>query len=521
MLIYITLVKLLPTEWNGDNSKFWILIAVLLYAAHPIHTEVVANIKGRDEIMSMMGSMGALFFALKYTNTKKVGSLVLTGLSLFLGLMSKENAITFLAIIPLSIFMFRDVKIKKLFPAISILLGSAVIFLIIRSQILGWDFGGTPKELMNNPFLKIVDNQYVAFSFGEKYATILYTLGWYLKLLIFPHPLTHDYYPRHVEMMSFSDPLVLVSLIIHIVAVVFAIKWWRTKRILSYSILFYLITLSIVSNIIFPIGTNMSERFLFMPSLGFTLFFVFGAKWLTKNYSNKILTYIFGFIIVLFSFKTFTRNTVWKDDFTLFTTDVKTSKNSAKVLNAAGGALVNESYKVKDKAVKAKYLDDAIKYLMRALEIHPNYKNAVLILGNAYYNKKDYKNAINAYDHALKLDPTYESAEKNLAITLRDAARVEGEQNNDLQKAQSYLRRSISLFDQDPESYRLLGITFGIMGNHERAIENFKKVVELDPDNAGGYVILGKAYQNYGNSELAKINFQKAVQIDPKALENN
>lgn len=55
-----------------------------------------------------------------------------------------------------------------------------------------------------------------------------------------------------------------------------------------------------------------------------------------------------GLISLAFAVKTFTRNQVWVNDFTLFTTDVKTSKNSAKVLNAAGGALQTEVPKEKD-----------------------------------------------------------------------------------------------------------------------------------------------------------------------------
>ena len=57
---------------------------------------------------------------------------------------------------------------------------------------------------MNNPFLKIEGNQWVPFSGAEKMATIFYTLGYYIKLLLVPHPLTHDYYPRHIDIMNWG-----------------------------------------------------------------------------------------------------------------------------------------------------------------------------------------------------------------------------------------------------------------------------------------------------------------------------
>ena len=85
----------------------------------------------------------------------------------------------------------------------------------------------------------------------------------------------------------------------------------------------------------------------------------------------------------------------------------------------------------------------------------------------------------------------------------------------------SYLERSIQLVDTDPDTYRLLGITHGMAGEHPEAIKYFTKVAEMLPNNAGAYVNLGKAYQYYGDDEQARINFQKAVELDPKALENN
>jgi hypothetical protein len=56
---------------DSERKRYWVLIAALIYAAHPIHTEAVANIKGRDEIMSMLGSVFALYFTLKFIDFKQ------------------------------------------------------------------------------------------------------------------------------------------------------------------------------------------------------------------------------------------------------------------------------------------------------------------------------------------------------------------------------------------------------------------------------------------------------------------
>lgn len=518
MLIYNLLVlMLLPNMKEQKGFYLFVLFASLLFAAHPLHTEVVANIKGRDEIMSMMGAVLALYYSLKYIDGKRRLNVLWAALAFFLGLMAKETTITYLAVIPLAVYFFRSVTLSKvLFPMVGVA-ASAVLFLIIRFSVLGMDFGGAPMELMNNPYLKIDGNSYVPFSFGEKAATIIYTLGKYIQLLIFPHPLTHDYYPRHVEIMSFGNWQVILSVLTYLGMLVVAFKGLKSKNLISFCILYFLITLSIVSNIVFPIGTNMSERFMFMPSLGFVVL----VAYLVSKYlkSHKVLIGVVGVVIFLYSFKTFARNFVWKDDFTLFTTDVKTSYNSAKVLNAAGGALLTESAKPENASKKDEMLNEAIPYLKKALTIHPNYKNAALLLGNANFYKGDFEGAIKAYERTLQISPEYQDAIKNLAIAYRDAGRQAGEVERDLDKAKKYLKRSVQLMDNDADAFRLLGIVHGMDGEHQKAIKYFTKVTKMQPEAAVGYVNLGKAHQYNGDDETSRIMFQKALKIDPKALD--
>jgi tetratricopeptide (TPR) repeat protein len=521
MLIYkLIVLMMLPVIGNHRGFYLFVFLAALLFAAHPIHTEAVANIKGRDEIMSMMGAVLSLYFALKYVDTKKNINLFITGIVFFLGLMAKETTITYLAVIPLAAYFFRNGAVKKAAIPTLVVLTSSIIFIMIRTSVLGFDFGGSPKELMNNPFIKIAGNSYVPFSFGEKAATIVYTLGKYIGLLLFPHPLTHDYYPRHIDIMTFGNWKVILSLIAYLGLGAYAIMTIRKKSIISFCILYFFITLSIVSNIVFPIGTNMSERFMFMPSLGFCVLLAY----LLFNYlgqkKEKTMVVLASILLLGYGIKTVTRNNVWKNDFTLFTTDVKTSRNSAKVLNAAGGALVTESAKPENASQKIEMLDKAIPYLTKALEIHPNYKNAALLLGNAYFYKSDFDAAIKSYERALAIAPEYKEAIKNLAIAYRDGGRKAGEQEGNLEKAKNYLLRSIQLVDTDADAYRLLGITYGMAGEHPQAIKYFTKVTEMLPDNASAFVNLGKAYQYYGDDEASRISFQKAIQLDPKALEN-
>ncbi len=477
ILIYLLFIKLLSNH-KPQFAVFAAFFTAAIFLAHPVHTEAVANIKGRDEIMTLLLSLGALYLAWRAMEAQKKGLFLGAAILFFLGLLSKENAITFLAVIPLTFFVFTKNKFTSWGRLMLPMLGASFLFLGIRTAVLGsFDVGDAPIELMNNPFVKISGGQYVPVPFGEKMATIFYTLGEYLRLLVIPHPLTHDYYPRHIELMSWGNWKVLLSLVLHFGMGIWAVLNIAKKDLIAYGILFYLLTLSIVSNIVFPVGTNMSERFIYMPSLGFCFVLSVLAYRLGESQKNKqIGIVILGVMILLFSTKTFFRNAAWKDNYTLFTTDVKVSKNSAKLLNATGGELLAQAAKPENESRKDAMATEAKGYLNQALEIHPNYKNAHLLLGNAHFYLKDYANAEASYNQALALDPNFVDAISNKASVHEE-----------------------------------LGKKYGSQGDHNRAIRYFEQVIKVDPGNAKVLFFLGSSLRVVGQAQAAITRFEAAL----------
>jgi Flp pilus assembly protein TadD len=520
LLLFKCLLLLFRNHLEKNSLFLLAFVGALLFAVHPVHTEVVANIKGRDELMSLLLSLATLWLILKWSDLKKIIYLVWVFPVFLAALLSKENAITFVAAIPLALYMFRERSFGQQLPALVVLIITSGVFLLIRAAILGWDFGGNSMELMNNPFLQFVDGKYIGIETDDKFATIFYTLGKYIQLLFFPHPLTHDYYPRHIGIMNWGDWQVWLSLISYTFMGLFALLRMKRHRILSYGILFYMLTLSIVSNIVFPIGTNMSERFLFMPSVGFVIALVAVLPKIRKNNAWLAVIIVPG-IISMLGFKTITRNQVWKDDFTLFTTDVKTSRNSAKVLNAAGGALVTKAAKTTDEFQKRKMLNEAVAHLKSAIEIHPAYKNAYLILGNAQFYLEKYTDAVATYEKVLDFAPGFEDALENLGIAHREAGKDYGMNKNDLSKALYHLKIALDMRPEDYETVRLYGIAQALSGNNLEALKAFEKGVELDPDNAGAFLNLGNVHHHLGNAKEALENRKKALELDPEILSNN
>ena len=519
LVLYWLLLRLFNFDKNPEYAGMIAFCTSLLFAAHPIHTEVVANIKGRDEIIALLGSLTALFFALKsYQEKKPMLNFLAVGI-FFLALFSKENVITFLAIIPITFWVFTKAKMGDIVKTTVPFVLAAIGFLVVRGSILGWSMGEAPIELMNNPFVKVVGDRYVPFTASEELSTIFYTLGYYVKLLFIPHPLTHDYYPRHIDMMSFGD----VSVIMSLIGYVGALGWslWATfkRNPLGYAVLFYLSTLSVVSNLAFPVGTNMAERLVFMPSVGFCLFLVLGLTMVIQKgkseINTKITPMVIGLICLIFGALTVNRNFAWKDNYTLFTTDIETSKNSAKLNNAVAGELLNRYGKLPEGQRNNGILNKAVGHLNQAVQIHPNYKNAYLLLGNAHNYLKNYEQSIQYYNKSLSIDPGYSEANNNLAITYREAGQFYGEKKGDLNKSLQYLTKANSMNPSDPEVIRLLGVANGIAGNHAQAISFFKKLTELQPNNAKAFFNLGSAYYHAGDAANADLFHNKARNLNP------
>jgi protein O-mannosyl-transferase len=576
MLVY----KILLMLFKNRQKKKWYLtlpfIAAMLFAAHPLHTEVVANIKGRDEIMSLLGSFGALYFILKYIENSKLHNLLWASVLFFLALLSKENAITFLVLIPVTLYFFTKSSLKKGFIAIAPLVFCSLLFILIRYKVLGFLLGSTiESELLNNPFLYATTSQ--------KFATIFLTWGKYLILLLFPHPLTHDYYPKQIPIIEMGDMRAIIPILIYLAMIIYALYGFRKKDIIAYGILLFGITFSISSNVLFPIGTFMNERFMFIPLLGFTIII---AYLLTEKLplffseeKHKIAMMLVGGALLLgYSVKTIARNPAWTDDYTLFTTDVKVSSNSAKCNVSAGGQTLEKAEKEKDQVVKAKMVKDAIAFLQKGLKIHPSYTAGWLLMGKAMIDLENYSKSREYYETALKISPgqkdalnnwlycaqmsnknkdydeaitsynkliTYNPNNKDLqfqlagvyenkkqydtvvammnALIAKDSqnaaaysklGEVYGKVFNQIDKSLEFLLKAYSISPSDASNLENIGIAYGIKGNFEKSLEFFAKALEVKPDNAQIYMNMSGTYMSLGNKAKAQECLEKAAKLN-------
>lgn len=521
-------------------------IASLLFAVHPIHTEVVSNIKSLDEIFCFLFAFLAMNLFADYMKSSRIWQLVAGLIALFLSYLSKETVVTFLGIIPLVFFFYlNDDKRKAIYMTGGALVVTG-IYLAIRHKILS-DYGASTTAV------EFIDNALVgAPDLASRIATALFTLGMYVKLLVIPHPLIDDYGFRSIPYKSFADVWVLLTVAIYVAAgVVGLLRLFRHKKDpWAFGLLFYLATIALFSNIFFLMGSAMGERFLFFASAGFCLLAALAVdKYLLKGdadfgafLKNKVAVGALTVICVLFSYLTFARNTEWVDNATLFTKDLEKSPENGRLNYYVGNELVeNVLPKETDTNKRREILRQSIMHLKKAIEIFPKYTDAFTELGTAYLNMLRYDSAEYAFKTAISQSPYQSIAANNLGtVYLRTehipeaiaayklAIQIKADfvqaycnlgsafaKVNQFDSAIVYLNQCLAINPGYSEAYMQLGLSYYFANRFAEAEPFFKKVLELNPSDVNAANNLGAVYLNTRKFPEAVNIFKQLVAANP------
>ena len=157
----------------------------------------------------------------------------------------------------------------------------------------------------------------------------------YIRLLFLPlnQNLDYDYPLSHGSGKDILAGIFLVGLL------VLAVLMFKSCRIISFSILWFFIALSVESSFI-PIGHVIAEYRLYLASVGF-VFLLMNIVYMRQG-DQKKLHMIAAMIIIFFSTLTFQRNKIWKDEFTLWDDTVRKSPYKARPYNSRGNIYLKQ-----------------------------------------------------------------------------------------------------------------------------------------------------------------------------------
>ena len=470
-VLIMLLYKVLRRIFSAYSPYIPFLI-LLLFELHPVHTEVMASVKSRDEILALLFTCMSMLETFKYIDNNKMKHLVLSGLYFFIALLAKESPVCFIAIVPLTLYFFFNTDTKKILTSTAPYFIMTCVFVLIRNMIL--EAGAGDVSITENTFAGVTN-------FADRLGTILIIQLKYLRLLIFPHPLSFDYSYNQVPITHITNYVAIISLVILTGLFVYAVITFKQKSVFSYSILFYFFAMGVTSGLLIQIGATMGERFLFIGSLGFCIIVVlllaklFKTDLRTATYeTSRNFSYVIIGICVLYSIQTMARNEDWRSNLDLFKSGVITAPNSWRAQNCLAVEYKRMSTGETNPQQQQQYCDSAIKYYNNSIAVYPLKADSHADLGAVYFMMKNYDSAIVHLARALQLNPKLSNAAANM------------------------------------------GTVYLTLQQYHTALGYYRTTVQLDPTNVIAQFNVAVCYYQEQKYDSAAIGFTKSIAISPE-----
>jgi protein O-mannosyl-transferase len=451
-------------------------LAALLFAVHPFQTEAVTYIEGRSDVLAMLFFIFAWLFHIqaRESGEAKRKYFIAASAFYFFTMISKESGITWIAVTLLTEYvyfskcslasLYRSLQ-QGLWKVFTGYLAAAAIFLSLRAYALG-------RVLLERT--SFVDNPLEHVSFLIRELTALKVLFQSLCLLIWPISLSADYSYNQISLITtWISAAGLVIIGIGLVFIfLFGWSYYRNQNVF-FGLSFFLITYSIVSNLIIPIGTIRADRLFYMPSLG--IFLALGAglveidgrlqpSWMKKAFRAAIVT-----LLLLLGVRTVLRNGDWQNAMTLWTKTIQTAPNSTKAHYALGAVYFSQG----DNGLAIEQYRKAESIYAQNPELLSNFGNVLSQVGNM-------EDAIRYFRRALRLAPQNPMIRFRLAGALRATGDLAGakEQEHaiiafyddlirkDPSNADHHYFKANALFHQD---------------RFEEALSEYRRTLQLDP----------------------------------------
>ena len=334
-LIMMLLRSVFTEVAGGRVIAFW---ATLIYAAHPVHTEVVANIKGNGDLLAMLLGVASLIFIWKYVQSKSLIPLFVGAFLFLIALLTKETIVCFVGVAALMLYCFSNCSIKRIALSLIPMLAMVLLYLGIRSLVFGADAQTLTQTTQYDNYVLMADG------LSQELGLRFYALGKNLQLCSIPYSLMSMYVYDAVPMVEFWDIRSLFSLAVYLILGCAFLFNFRKGNVWGFALGFYLITLALFSNVLFSIPNILSERWLLMPSLGISIAIAYaGIQFYRVCPKSAICT--LSLLMLGYVGTTITRNAEWESNQTLFEADVKTAPRNSMANRFLAAIYIKEAAK--------------------------------------------------------------------------------------------------------------------------------------------------------------------------------
>lgn len=297
-------------------------LGTALFAVHPLHVEVVANVVGQAELFAALMVIPALTMFIRARRRGPLGRSTVLAIALLYGagLMFKEHVVVLPAILIIAELMVvgKGETVAERLRAIAILMVVmalvAAAFIIWRASVLGSVEGAGTSPI------------FVGKGFGTRFFTMLRVIMEWIRLFFWPARFSTDYSPL-VQLASSFEPDMIPSVMV-LLGVAFAGYHVRRRSpVAAFVLAFTGLTLLIPSNLVVVTGFVLAERSLFLPSIGVMLAVAMAVRFLSTQFefsegARVAALGALAAVLLLGTARSATRNVVWRNNSALIEQNV-------------------------------------------------------------------------------------------------------------------------------------------------------------------------------------------------------
>ena len=464
-----------------SRKELTAVLVALLFAVHPMHVESVAWISERKDLLYTLFYLLSLIVYMDYLERGYKLKLYLVALTLFIcSLMSKSAAVTLpVLLIAVDLYMGRKITLKSL--------GEKVPFFLFSI------FFGILAMISQD---KVVNSLPQTYDLVERFFFLTYSVAFYIVKLVAPFNLSAmHYYPN-----TLAEPMAweyYASLPLLILIGLFLLKKTKFRKELLFGLAFFLITISIMIQII-PFGfAHIAERYTYVSYIGLFYIAAQAVSFTRKKQKRKLALWIVLLFAAIFSALTFQRIGVWKDGVVLFTDVIE---KNPKVYH---GYMIRGIIR-SDRGD----IEEALPDFNRSIEYNPGFINCIRLRGYLHNRLKNFDLALKDLNQTISKDTTKADDYISRGIA-NDAMGNAAAAMKDYNRA---LRMNPNLF----LAYDNRGVLKAKAGDVEGALIDVNKALELAPESAGTHSNRGNIMAMQSDFKASVADFTRAIELDPE-----
>ena len=441
------------------------LAAALFFTVFPMHVENVAWVSGRTDILATLLMLASLGCYARWRVNGRAFTLAGTLFFFALALLAKEIAVVFPAVVAVANLLpiAREKQPAPRWKRWGVVLGMLVLvacYFVVRKAVLG------SSLLYFSRF---------THGFLQAVALSLSTLAHYAYKLLFPFRL--DAEADFMPPTRFLNLHTMVGLVI-VVGGAYALYRWRRYSAFVFGAGVIACGLAPVLNIL-PLNQVLAERFLYFPSIGFSLLVALAVVWGLRHWRHVVIG-VFVALLMAFAVRTLTRSLDWKDEMTLFQKTVEMSGDNARARTSLGASLYKQGQ-----------TEEALREFVKATELNPSYAPGWSGRARAEGDLGRVDDALEDIAVAINLDP-------DNALLFHHRGVLQFRARQYAEAAESF-RRALEIRPRHLHARFNLGLALYQLKDFDGAIREFTALENKDTDFPNAWLFIAESETRRGN----------------------